>query len=500
MNISSSTKDPDEIEVRYQDGDKGDSTLPIIGTNSGARIEAKFNNKTFDRPSKLELLPRYRSHYRSSQDVALHDNNLSSIPRLIKRNLPHHQSKQQLSVLRKNPFFSGPNWAVANDWFHIMLRWSTSFSLLFLLTAWTVNILFFALIYKWFDESDPKVECGLGEVDSPISFNAAFAFSLETCTTVGYGLPNSTNGFFEPNCGVLQVMIYFQMVCSMMSNAFLFAFFFARLGRCDQRGVQVLFSNKAIIEKRNGKWMIHFRVYDMDSSQPLVEASTRMYCASWKDYTKQKDDEIQPQLLQTMRILHPNDEFGAALFTSIPTTVTHHIDAYSPVAPAHIRKGANVVHGHGLCLREVDDLTESRTGVTCPVCGEAYGTLENLKKHVHYNKLLEEATEELPVEGSHCDPNIFMSENTESPELTMRHIKDNLVDKEIICVVEAIEPTISGTFQALQSYRADDIEFGGKFAPCMSQNDGKVYVDMDKFHQIVLPSEESQRFYIDKES
>ena len=98
--------------------------------------------------------------------------------------------------------------------------------------------------------------------------------------------------------------------------------------------------------------MIHFRVYDMDSSQPLVEASTRMYCASWKDYTKQKDDEIQPQLLQTMRILHPNDEFGAALFTSIPTTVTHHIDAYSPVAPAHIRKRANVVHGHGLCLRE----------------------------------------------------------------------------------------------------------------------------------------------------
>lgn len=37
---------------------------------------------------------------------------------------------------------------------------------------------------------DPNQACGLGEPGNPIKFYGAFAFSLETTTTVGYGLPN----------------------------------------------------------------------------------------------------------------------------------------------------------------------------------------------------------------------------------------------------------------------------------------------------------------------
>ena len=86
-----------------------------------------------------------------------------------------------------------------------------------------------------------------------MGFSAAFAFSLETTTTVGYGLPGSSNAFFE-GCPELQVVIYFQMLMSILFNAFLFAFFFARVARCETRGIQVVFSQKAIIKRlRNGR-------------------------------------------------------------------------------------------------------------------------------------------------------------------------------------------------------------------------------------------------------
>lgn len=54
---------------------------------------------------------------------------------------------------------------------------------------------------------------------------------------------------------------------------------------------------------------------------------------------------------------------------------------------------------------------------------------------------------------------------------------------------------VSGTFQALQSYKLNDIVFGGRFAPCMSQANGKIYVDVDRFHIIVPPNESSTHLY-----
>ena len=54
---------------------------------------------------------------------------------------------------------------------------------------------------------------------------------------------------------------------------------------------------------------------------------------------------------------------------------------------------------------------------------------------------------------------------------------------------------VSGTFQALQSYKLSDIVFGGRFQPCMSQQNGKIYVDVDKFHTILPPNENSVHRY-----
>ncbi len=328
------------------------------------------------------------------------------------------------------------------------------------------------------DANDPTVECGLGTAGNPISFGPAFAFSLETCTTVGYGLPNGTNGFFEPECGHLQIFIYFQMVFSMMFNAFLFAFLFARLARCEQRGSQVLFSDKAIIEKRNGKWMMHVRVYDYASSLPIVESHARMYCVSWRDYEKQERDLVQPHLLHNMRILQPDDELGASIFCSIPLNVTHQIDVFSPLMPKKVKKKSKRMNGGGLILREIDEYING-SGMMCPVCGETFGCQTQLRKHIHYNAM-GESVDGYPIAGSHRDPDVVEPFLEDPPEVSENDIREHLKDKEIMVVIEGIEPMVSGTFQALQSYKIKDIYFGGRFAPCMSQKNGNIFVDIDR--------------------
>ena len=42
-------------------------------------------------------------------------------------------------------------------------------------------------------------------------------------------------------------------------------------------------------------------------------------------------------------------------------------------------------------------------------------------------------------------------------EMSEEELRQSLQDKEIMVVCEGIEPLVSGTFQALQSYTSDDI-------------------------------------------
>lgn len=403
-----------------------------------------------------------------------------NIPRLVKRDLPHHQSRQKVAISNKHDErVRRLKWS---NWFHVFLRWNTRRSLTTLVTAWTLAVLFFACLYRAVDARDPSKDCGLAaKQGGVISFLGAIAFSLETCTTVGYSLPGGRNNFFE-SCPMLQATIYVQMVCSMLFNAFLFAFFFARLARSEARGNQVLFSDKAIVEYRNGKWLFHTRLYDLDAAHPVVEAHVRLYVVSWMDYELQ---DKQPHLLHTMRLLRPNDDLGGVLFTSVPTVVTHHIDAYSPLTPPYLRDSDNLVQRNGLALREVDRMVENCGGIPCPVCGETYGTYLNLQRHIEYNRLLEAADPNIPVTGSHQDSNLTDTDNFQPFQVSQEELRQSLRDKEIMVVCEGIEPLISGTFQALHSYTADDVVFDGKFAPCMSQKGGKIFVDLERFHQVV---------------
>ena len=179
-----------------------------------------------------------------------------------------------------------------------------------------------------------------------------------------------------------------------------------------------------------------------------------------------------------LRLIEPNDELGGVLYPSAPTSIIHHIDHHSALSPVAMP----LTEGdHGLVLRSIDSATASRDEIVCPVCGEAYGTYARLMKHIRYAQLSEER-EGYPIEGSHLG---FQMPDT-SPitlEEVQRHVERTL--SEIVVVVEAVDPQLSGTFQSLQSYKYDDIEFGAEFEQCLFHKQNKFFVDLTKFHDIV---------------
>ncbi|KAG7373250.1 inward rectifier potassium channel [Nitzschia inconspicua] len=409
---------------------------------------------------------------------------LDQLPRLVQRNRPFHQSSNKVFI--KHNQGTKIYKLLRFNLFHVFLRWQTKWSLLVLLSVWTVAILLFAVLYVAYDNIKPEQTCGLGAENRPIYFAGAFAFSLETCTTVGYGLPNGTNAFFEPECSGLQVIIFIQMVWSMVFNAFLITFLYNRVGRSETRGTQIVYSNKALVSLVDGQVRFQIRLFDCDAKHPVVEAHVRLYCVM----------KHRP-VPRPLRLLQPNDELGGTLFLSFPTVVCHNIDMYSLLHPPH---ETMLVKPNGLVLRQVDGATANRNDVICPVCGESYGTFERWATHVRFQQIIEEC-DDYPIDGTHRGLDLSKLEaksGVAKPITDLEQLKEHFRRNvsEILCVVEGIDPMQSGTFQALQSYRFEDMvwEPYSQFSPCLSLEKQYVpssvvnqifSVDLDRFHDII---------------
>ena len=139
----------------------------------------------------------------------------NDLPRLVRRNLAFSQSDNKIQVLHNY------GWKILRltsyDYFHVFLRFSLWHILFILVCAWTLNVLFFAGIYMAVNPRELGNQCSLGLRGGPITFATAWGFSLQTCTTVGYTLPNGVNGFFE-ECTSLQTAIFFQTTFSLLFN------------------------------------------------------------------------------------------------------------------------------------------------------------------------------------------------------------------------------------------------------------------------------------------
>lgn len=280
-----------------------------------------------------------------------------------------------------------------------------------------------------------------------------------------------------------------------MFNAFLLAFFYTKMANCENRSIQVVFADKLCVNVRdfthgkviedegdeyhssfydedevfrNSGVCLNVRCYDIDSAYPVVEAHVRMYLI---------DKDLK---LHVLRIMEPDDEMGGMLYTSLPSEVFHHVDHHSPLRPAKY-KMPFLAEAHGMKFRAIDSQTGNRDEIICPVCGEAYGTYERFRNHIRYQKMVEEH-DDYPVEESHRCLEVPDDIATLTLEDVQEYMSKNMA--EIIVVVEGIDPQVSGTFQALQSYKYDDICWDGEFVKCLHIDKGKFSVCMEKFHQV----------------
>ena len=121
---------------------------------------------------------------RQRKGAKRHSESQVRFPRLVKRDLPYHQSRNRVCVWNER-HHSHVFPLLLLDWFHVFLRLPIWLSLSMLLVVWTVAILIFAGVYVHLDQQDIYADCGLGGPGTPIQWGTAFAFSLETCTTVG---------------------------------------------------------------------------------------------------------------------------------------------------------------------------------------------------------------------------------------------------------------------------------------------------------------------------
>jgi len=231
--------------------------------------------------------------------------------------------------------------------------------------------------------------------------------------------------------------------------------FVNRLAHCGRgTGVQVIFSSRAIVSCRQDIPCpcLQFRLFDMERSHPVVQASCSIYLVTQKS--------LHPIPL---RIAIPTEEFGSILFLSLPSEVAHAIDEHSPLDPSNsallesknrrppsVPRFASIGRQPGSNTGnnkrgddDDDDENEDAKGVFCPVCGESYGTVANLIRHGKYREIME-YHDKFPFQGSHqeVDWDEFEEIMTQPSSWSYAELKDNFEQNisEVICVVEGIDP------------------------------------------------------------
>lgn len=289
------------------------------------------------------------------------------------------------------------------------------------------------------------------------------------------------------------------MIVQKMFGAFFCSFLFTRLSRTENRSHQIVFSNKAVIRREStddghnsDRLVLEVRVYNMDAKHPVAEERVRMVLVH-----PSRTETFRKTNYARLRIFSPNDELTSPLFSSIPSLITHHIDSYSPLMPSTYRpkeeassnRPGDMVGSYGLSLREVDCWTGNRDrGIPCSVCGVGFSTYDKLWNHIRNYQIMEKNSS-MKIEGSHQqlgsqgdEPNMAVKPKIPSlAELQMLWAESNM---ELIVAVEGIDPLMSGTFMALQSYQSEDIVFGARFEDCIVDDGTGKKVDYNLFHKI----------------
>ncbi|KAF7653703.1 hypothetical protein LDENG_00079570 [Lucifuga dentata] len=197
----------------------------------------------------------------------------------------------------------------------IEIRWRVVFiifALSYILSWLFFGILFWVIAVAHGDIKDPTTEpC----VDQVRSFTAAFLFSLETQTTIGYGFRGMTE-----NCMVAIIIVTIQDVISCFIDTFIIGIVVSKMASARKRAQTVGFSNCAVINLRNGHLCLSWRVGDFRRNH-MVEGTAHAQTVRSTTYATGKVDVVYEDL-----VIEQSD-----IILVTPTTITHRIEPGSPL-------------------------------------------------------------------------------------------------------------------------------------------------------------------------
>lgn len=352
--------------------------------------------------------------------------------------------------------------------------------------------------------------------------------------TIGYGLPDP----YMKGCWEGAVVITVQCQINLLLSAILIGVIFQGFSRPQSRACTIVLSQKAVIRRMDGVYYLQFRVADLRVQHALIEAHVRCYCLVRHP---RRGFEMLP-----MRLEVPDDALGSQLLLTLPTVVTHRIDAWSPLvvhseehpawqAPTagpkadegEPRLGSSAASGvseaqafwpgrardlrrlgsaawprPGLWQRQADAETGCRSSCFCPTCGEAFVTVALLAQHSRYAAALDAAAG-ICSENRHRELSEQEQKQVAHQDPTREEIAARLRRSyvEVVVILEGIEPTTSSTVQARHSYvvgappgvEAPDVEWDMGFVECCSLSTAQdstasrrrgLAVDLSRFHDL----------------
>ncbi|KAK2866671.1 hypothetical protein Q7C36_002727 [Tachysurus vachellii] len=197
----------------------------------------------------------------------------------------------------------------------VEIRWRAmflTFALSYILSWLFFGILFWIIALIHGDTRDPNNEPCIYEVRS---FTAAFLFSLETQTTIGYG----SRGMSE-NCMQAIVTVTIQDIISVFIDTFVIGIVVAKMASARKRAQTVGFSNIAVINLRNGHLCLSWRVGDFRRNH-LVEGTTHAQLVRHTVHTSGQSDLTY----------HDLEIQNSHVILATPVTIIHRINASSPL-------------------------------------------------------------------------------------------------------------------------------------------------------------------------
>eukprot|EP00092_Neocalanus_flemingeri_P006322 GFUD01006803.1.p1 GENE.GFUD01006803.1~~GFUD01006803.1.p1 ORF type:complete len:620 (-),score=147.28 GFUD01006803.1:285-2144(-) len=151
-------------------------------------------------------------------------------------------------------------------------------------------------------------------------FASCFLFSLETQHTIGYGSRQTTT-----QCPDAMIVVSLQAVIGCIIQAFMVGLVFSKLTRPGKRSRTIIFSNHAVINRRNGRLCLIMRIGDLRNNNFVL--GTKISLKLLQRRVTQEGEIYQE--MENLKV-SPDTSGESCIFFVWPLDIVHVIDEDSP--------------------------------------------------------------------------------------------------------------------------------------------------------------------------